>query len=325
MESLLAGGSLSPSKAQDVAYGLGKSYDDLRDFERAIIRYDDANRIGLDLYPLRRSFDQEQARAFTDFLIDFFSADRVKKLSETGLSSELPLFVVGMMRSGTTLTENILSCHSAVKGCGEQAFWTERVIEFIYPKPGGLAYDQALAQRFAKEYLELVDPKQAEIRHVVDKNPGNIQVAAVLLSNLPNAKIVHLKRHPVDNLLSIWMTPVSGNVRYASSRENLVFTYKEYLRLYRHWRDVLPPSHFRTYRYEDLTRAPGPTIGSLLDFLGLPHEPACFAPEKNKRAILTPSVYQVRQPIHTGSQERWRNYEPWLAEFAELLEESDSN
>lgn len=324
MASLLSRADLSPDERIDLSYGLGKSFDDLRDFERAIRHYDEANAIGFQAFQRQRAYDPDKARAFTDFIIESSTPERLRAREPRGLESSLPLFVVGMMRSGTTLTESILSAHSQVKGGGEQAFWTERVVEFIFGEGGILYCDHDLVLKFAGEYLRLIDPKEGDTRYVIDKNPTNIDLAGILHTAYPQAKIVHLKRHPVDNLLSIWMTPVTANVRYASNRANLVFTYREYVRLWKHWEKVLPPDRFATYHYEDLTSHPGATIHSMLDFLEVDHEEACFAPERNVRSVLTPSAYQVRQPIHTGSQARWKNYLPWLGEFAELLEEAEA-
>jgi len=320
MNALRDDTGLSPSQRIELNYALGKSFDDLKEYERAMGRFDEANRICRESYPHRREFDRERARAFTDFLIDYFTESKIKALAANGLSSSLPLFVVGMMRSGTTLTESVLSAHSQVADGGEQAFWTERGIEFMYNDREVFRYDHRQAMQTGQEYLKFVDPKRDGIRYVVDKNPANIDLAAIIHAVLPNAKIVHLNRHPVDNLLSLWMTPMSPNVGYLSDRENLVFAYREYTRLWKHWQNVLPSDRFATYRYEDLTSAPEETIASMLSFLDLEPEPACFAPEKNTRSVLTPSVHQVRQPIHRGSQARWKNYESWLGPFAEVLE-----
>ena len=252
-------------------------------------------------------------------MIATFTPERIQDLVLSGQPSEFPLFVVGMMRSGTTLTETILSAHSQVLGGGEQSFWTERAIEFLHSDAAGLHYDHEAVLKFAADYLGYVDPRREDIRYVVDKNPANFDLAGALHCALPNSKIVHLTRQPVDNLLSLWMTRMSGNVGYASKRENLVFAYREYVRLWKHWESVLPKDRFATFRYEDLTAQPEPTIGAMLNFLELEREDACFTPETNARAVLTPSVFQVRQPIHLGSQKRWKNYQPWLGEFSDLL------
>jgi len=324
MVGLASSGAVSSTQKRDLSYALGKSFDDLKDYERAMAYYDEANRLACELYGPHRAFDRKASRAFTDFLISLSSPERIRETVALGLESSLPVFVVGMMRSGTTLTESVLSAHSKVKGAGEQAFWTERVVEFIRPNAEGLRYDHESVLRFANDYLQMMNPGGAGTRYVVDKNPANIDLAGILHGAFPNAKFVHIKRNAVDNLLSLWMTPLGLNVRYASDRSNLVFAYREYLRLWQHWQEVLPPDRFETFRYEDLTAQPRPTITSMLEYLDLKVEPACFSPEKNERSVLTPSVYQVRQPINIQSQKRWKNYEPWLGDFAELLDEAEA-
>jgi tetratricopeptide (TPR) repeat protein len=321
MEALVVAEKVGGIQLANLNYALGKSYDDLRDFEKAIHHFDSANQICFELYPRRKNFDREAAASFTDGMIGAFTRERIEELSELGLPSEMPFFVVGMMRSGTTLTESILSAHSKVKGGGEQSFWTERAVEMFQWGQGAFEFDMGTATRFASDYLKMIDPKQDDIRYVIDKSPANFDLAAMLNCVYPNAKILHTKRHPVDNVLSIWMTPVSGNVGYASDKSNLVFAYREYIRMFKHLEQVLAPDRFATVNYEELTSNPEETIRSMLQFAQLEPEPACFTPEQNRRTVLTPSVHQVRQAIHTGAQERWKNYEPWLGAFADLLED----
>ncbi len=320
MEKLAESTSLSGLRLATLCYALGKSFDDLKEYDRAIGYFDRANEVCLEIYPARRAFSQDAARRFTDFVIHTFTADMIEDMAEFGDPSTLPLFVVGMMRSGTTLTDSILSAHSLVKDGGEQAFWPERGIELLFGQTGEFAFNRASAFKFASEYLKQIEPKSPLIKHVVDKNPANFDLTGLLACVFPSTKFVHLKRNAADNLLSIWMTPVSGSVAYASSKENLAFVYREHLRLLDHFQSVLPANQFHSLKYEDLTSTPKPTIESLLAFVGLESEPACFTPEQNVRAVLTPSVHQVRQPIHSGSQARWKNYEPWLGAFSELTE-----
>ncbi len=191
------------------------------------------------------------------------------------------LFVVGMYRSGTTLTEHILGSHSKIRPGGEQAFWTQRAAEFLRFGPGRLVIDDDLVKQLAGTYLSLVDPGQPHIRYVTDKNPGNIHLAMLLHCIYPNAKILHIKRNPVDNLLSMWMTPFDETVRFASNRENLVFAYRDYMRLYKHLEEVLPSNRFKTVCYEDLTSDPRKTVANTLNYLDLNEEAAqLLEPEK---------------------------------------------
>jgi len=310
---------LDPRKVAKLHYALGKSHDDLADYERAIRHYDEANRVDFSLYPFRRTYGAEEAKGYIDRLIRLYTAELIKALSADAQPTNLPLFVVGMVRSGTTLTETILGRHPKIKAGGEQLFWTQRAPEFLHAK-GGIDIEEI--QRIAREYLSVIDPGATPLRHVIDKNPTNIQLAPILHGVYPNAKFIHLQRNPVDNLLSMWMTPFDDGVRCASNKENLVSFYREYRRLLAHIDKIVPPERFQTIRYEDLTSNPETTVWRMLDHAGLEFEPACLEPEKHLRVVLTPSVYQVRQAIHPRSQGRWKNYEPWLGAFADLLAES---
>jgi tetratricopeptide (TPR) repeat protein len=323
MEARLSAGDLASKEASDLNYAIGKAYDDVREFGRAIKRFDEANRIRYELFRETNEFDLGRARAYGDFHIKYFSEENLPGLKACGLDSSLPLFVVGMPRSGTTLTESILGAHSKVKPGGEQAFWTDRAVEIFRWSESPTDVNWPLVIQFASDYLDLVDPRDPEVQYAVDKNPSNFALSALLHCTFPNAKIVHLKRRAVDNVLSIWTTNLGATPTFTSDRHNLVFAYREHVRLLRHLKETLPDDRFQSYRYEDLTSRPSDTIPELLRFVGLEVEPACYAPEKTQRAVLTPSVYQVREPIHTGSQDRWSNYEPWLGPFAELLDETE--
>ncbi len=242
-----------------------------------------ANRNDYSIYPLRRTFKGEDSSAFTDLLIRHFTAECIHNLSTEGQDSALPLFVVGMVRSGTTLTENILGAHSMVKPGGEQSFWTQHANEYLLWSSGTFEIDHKLVGQLATEYLSVIDPGQPDIRYATDKNPSNIHLAPLLHCTYPNAKFVHLKRHPVDNLLSMWMTTFDESVRCASNRESLVSFYRDYLRLFRHLEDVLPKDRFATVRYEDLTSEPDKDHRRHgWRFLDLESEPACFLSQKKK-------------------------------------------
>ncbi len=319
MKSVRNSGGVDGIRLANLHYALGKCFDDLKQYQEAMEHFDAANRLCLELYPRRKDFDRAAYSALIDAQIRIFTKDAIEEFIEDGHPSTLPTFVVGMMRSGTTLTEGILDAHSQVIGVGEQSFWPERAIELFHPVDHEIHFDYALAMQFAGDYLKVIEPKNDEIRHVVDKNPANIDLVAMLHSIYPNAKFIHTHRNPVDNLLSLWMTPISGNVGYASDKANLVFAYREYQRLVEHLKSAVPEDQFLTIQYEDLTSQPHETIDAMLAFLGLGSEEACYSPEKSSRTVLTPSVLQVRQPIHQGAQNRWKNYEPWLGEFAELL------
>ncbi len=153
----------------------------------------------------------------------------------------------------------------------------------------------------------------------MDKLPMNYILLGLLRLALPNAKVIHVQRHPVDTCLSIYTTPNRTKIEWCNDKGNIVYAYREYLRLMEHWSVVLPSNFVHTVRYEDLVVDQEAATRRMIDFCGLGWEDSCLSPEKNERSVLTPSVWQVRQPVYKNSLERWRNYEPWLGEFRELL------
>jgi len=152
----------------------------------------------------------------------------------------------------------------------------------------------------------------------VDKMPGNYSHLGLIHVGLPNAKIVHVRRNPIDTCLSIWTTPNSAHIAWGNDKRAIVFAYREYLRIMEHWRETLPSDRLLEIDYEDLVSNPADVTQKMLAFCGLEWEDACLHPEDNSRAVATPSDWQVRQPINRNSIDRWRKFEPWLDEFLEL-------
>jgi hypothetical protein len=224
-----------------------------------------------------------------------------------------------MIRSGTTLTEQILSQHSKISEGGEKTFWADHRNEIF--DPAHLKYDAAAASQLSNSYLKLMRPNLGDAQFVTEKNPANITMAAMLGCVFPNSKLIHVNRHPVDNLLSIWMTPLRTGLPFVNDKMNLVSAFRDYLRWEAHLREVMPSDQLITIGYEELTSDPAETVVNLLRWLNIDYEEPCLHPENNPRTVRTPSFYQVRQPISTGSQEKWRRFLPWLGPFEELLVE----
>jgi hypothetical protein len=156
---------------------------------------------------------------------------------------------------------------------------------------------------------------------VTDKALANFFLLGIIHRILPNATLIHCRRHPIDTALSIFTTNFETNFDYASSRGDLVFYYRQYARLMDHWRNVLPPGRLVEVDYESLVSDPEPHARRLVAACGLDWNDACLAPHRNTRKIKTASVWQARQPIYRTSVERWRRYEPWLGELRELAPE----
>jgi len=293
-------------------YALGKAYGDLGDFQSAMSHYDDANLAIRHQKLGSAQFDREDFRRGADFAIRTLGSDFIDGYRSAGMPDELPVFVVGMMRSGTTLVEQILSSHGEIGAAGEQRFWSEN---------RGGAYDQDRLRALAASYLKTLNEIAPGKSRVVDKLPENYAHLGLIHVALPNARIIHVRRHPVDTCLSIWTTPNSSRVPWTNDKRDIVFVYKEYLRLMEHWRRIIGSDRLLEIDYEDLVTEPERVSRQMVAFCGLAWDGKCLRPEENTRAVATPSDWQVRQPIYRTAVERWRTYKPWLGEFMDLLPE----
>ncbi len=317
MEGLVAEGALPPKEVSSLEYGLGKGYEDLAEYEKAMTHYDEANRLARRLKFGGSPYDARQASAATDLKMRRYTRAFFEAACPRGLMTDVPIFIVGMMRSGTTLVEQILSSHPDVAAGGEQEFWSKRGLECIGSNGEPDLVKLRVLSREYQKHLVAIDP---EALHVTDKMPANYLYLGLIHAAFPNARIVHTRRSPADTAISIYATPNRARIDYAHDKASIVAAYKEYARLMDHWRTVLPADRFMEVRYEDLVDDRGKVTRALAEFLDLPWHDSMLTPESNDRSVVTPSVWQVRQPMYRTSIERWRRFEPWLGPFGELLE-----
>ena len=313
----LDAGGLDPMDRAYVHYALGKLLEDEKDFEGALDQFDAANGIMFELRGRARPFDPKHNADRVSWVIETFSAAFLERQRGIGSSSELPLLVLGMIRSGTTLVEQILSSHPQVVGGGELQFWHENAGKAA--DPGLENLEPARVGRIADNYLSLLREIGLSSMRVTDKLPENVLYLGLIHALFPEARIVHCRRHPVDTCLSIYATPYSSPPDFVYDRANIVFAYRQYLRLMAHWRSVIPESRLLEVDYEALVTDREPITRQLIEFAGLEWDDACLRHERNDRLVKTSSRWQVRQPIYRTSVARWKNFEPWLKEFAELL------
>ena len=309
MREMLRNGGFSPTELVSLHYGLGKGYDDLREYELAMHHYDEANRLTRILKFGDLAFDEVRYRNQVDTMIARFSNPTQVPPSDS--STELPVFIIGMMRSGTTLAEQILSSHPKVAAAGEQLFWTRnwpRAVSTTASAPGQLG----------EEYVQMLRQFGTAALRITDKMPGNYMFAGLIHQELPRARLIHMRRHPIDTCLSIWATPNHMPHEGGHDKGNIAFVYREYLRLMEHWRTLLPNNSFLEVDYEELVEKPEVVSRRMIEFCGLEWDEACLRPEENKRLVATPSAWQVRQPVYGTSVARWKRFEPWLGKFGDL-------
>ena len=295
-------------------YALARICDKRAQYDTAFAHYAAANRI-------RRTsldYDADRHARYIDRLIKAYSQGLRDQVREWGSNSELPVFIVGMPRSGTTLIEQIVASHPRVHGAGElpQMASFEQAIP-DYPdslRQGG----RIVAADASRRYLEALRTHSDAATRITDKAPSNFLRIGLIRLLFPNAKIVHCRRNALDTCVSMYFNYFVAGNEYSYDLEELGRYYRDYLRLMAHWRDAFAADMLEI-RYEDLVDDQESTSRELIDHLGLDWDPACLDFHRNRRAVRTASSMQVREPIYDRSVQRWRHYEKQLAPLVSLL------
>ena len=325
MEALAANAErLPPGRKHFIHFGLAKALEDIGQYDRAFAHWLQGNKLK------RQEFGQEgQEEQMVRLLVELFTPDLCRQFATAGDPSRVPIFIVGMPRSGTSLIEQILASHPLVEGGGELSTLGS-VVGAVrdasrrpIPYPLFLAHPRAAGlKRLGEQYLAKLPPLPEGKTRMTDKMPGNFQYAGLIRLILPNAKIIHAVRDPVDTCLSCFTRLFSTGQAFSYDLAELGRYYRLYRRLADHWQAVLPPGSMLDVRYEEVVDNLEQQARRLLDYCGLPWDPACLAFHKNERLVSTASDVQVRRPIYRSSVVRWRRYEkhlgPLLAELGDL-------
>ncbi|MCB1721513.1 MAG: tetratricopeptide repeat protein [Alphaproteobacteria bacterium] len=296
-------------QASALNFALFSAYEDIGDGEKAFEHLQKGNQLKRQLIPYDPALQEASFKA----LQEAYSPENLKAMEGKGFETDLPVFIVGMPRSGTTLTEQIISSHADVFGAGELMEIGTLDMEF-----GFLSAENALLQ--GQRYIEQVkvrDPS-GKAKRITDKMPGNFSHLGKIVSILPQAKIIHTRRNPLDTCLSCYKQNFAMGQYWSYDLEDLARYYNNYLDLMVYWREVLP-ERFIEVDYEETVSEFEPRARALIDYIGLPWDDACLAPHKQKRAVLTASKQQVTKPIYTSSVKSWKKYEKQLAPLIEGL------
>lgn len=321
METLLRRKILEPSASMAIEFALGKVYDDCRDYDRAFGHYASGNAIKHE----RVSYDRELHAQRVDALVDVFDKTFYEQHQGMGTDQELPIFIVGMARSGTTLVEQIVASHPEVTAGGELMYFgsvlaqLSRMLQSELEAPWCCrSITKEIGGEIICNYLRLLRRHSNTARFVTDKMPGNYLHLGLIRLLFPNAPIIHCRRHPLDVCLSIFFQWFTEGHEYAYDLVDIGHRYAQYERLMEHWRSVLPGPMVEI-QYEDLVADQEARSRELIAFCGLPWDDACLSFHKTERTVQTASNWQVRQPIYKTSRERWRNYERHLQPLMDQL------
>jgi len=316
--------ALSDHQRIRMHFGLGKAYAQLGQNERSFRHFQEGNALA------RRGMVYDIAANMAEFdrIRAVFSPELMSSRTRLGNSSDRPIFVVGMMRSGSTLVEQILASHPDVFGAGERRDFNEAYkavrlgIELpgAYPETVPLLTGEQLRQ-IGDDYLRRVEALAAGriVERITDKMPSNFSFIGLIRLALPNAHIVHTLRDPIDTCLSCYSQLFTDEQPFTYDLGELGRYYRAYAELMEHWRQVLPEGAFLDVRYEELVADFENQVRRIVDYCGLPWNDACLSFHTTERPVRTASWVQVRQPIYTSSVGRWRPDETALRPLLEGL------
>ncbi|MDH5648115.1 MAG: sulfotransferase [Gammaproteobacteria bacterium] len=318
--ALLSNKQISVGDQASLYFSRGYVNDKKGDYDQAFDDFCKANDA------LNYSFDREEHTSNIDRIILAFNSNMDIDQHESQLNAELPVFIVGMPRSGTSLAEQILASHSDVYGAGELLEINRIVADLPRRLESDEAYpacvldwNQEKAEEIAEQYLAHLDEisPQGALR-VTDKLPTNFLNLGVIDRLFPGARVIHCQRNPLDTCLSIFFQNFSGAHPYSTKLGDIAHYYKQYRRLMDHWQNVLGLKFF-DLEYEILVSEFETTSRELVAFCGLEWQEQCLHFFDTDRQTITASFDQVRQPIYRKSLQRWQNYRENIPELVDAL------
>ena len=306
--------TLAPMDESGLYFAMGKYFDDVGDYSSAFEAFRKANE---QRKKLSVRYDRAARTAWVDDVVRHYTAERAATPVGGASDSRRPVFVVGMMRSGTTLIEQIIASHPRATGAGELQFW--RILEDKYQDwVRGRMPDPGVGGKLAQSYLEELARRSSDAARVVDKTPANVDYLGLLHRLLPNARFIYMQRDPVDTCLSCYFQNFINAASFAMDLQDLAHYYREHHRLVAHWRSVLPKESFLEMPYEQLVADPEASSRRILEFLDLEWDPKVLEFHKTERAVLTASHWQVRQKMYSSSVGRSKHYQKYIGPLLPL-------
>ena len=327
MQNLAANvATLADKDAVQLHYALSKTLGDLGKHEEAFVHLLQ----GASLHRRTLAYDEEQELGSLRRAATLFTPEIMLRGRGRGIDSQRPVFIVGMPRSGSTLVEQILASHPQVAGLGEVDAFEASVRSVISDTsllPGAIGEMKDVQMRaLGHAYMDRIDgllsflPHALGVTRVTDKKLDNLIYVGLIHLALPNARIVHTKRDPIDTCLSCFSL-LFKEMEYTYDLAELGRRYHAYQKLMAHWHEVLTPGTILDVNYEDLVANPEMETRRLVAHCGLDWDPSCLAFHTSERPVRTASVVQVRRPIYRTAIGRWRPDESILRPLLTSLKE----
>jgi tetratricopeptide (TPR) repeat protein len=311
-------------------FALGKAMLDTGNDAAAFAHYETGNRLQRIAF---KHVTVDLVEKYVDSIISLFTPELVARHAQTGaISSDRPLFIVGMPRSGSTLTEHILSSHPQVRAMGEVLHLQNSLPAYANTEVPGL-FAQGLPSvtrqlvenlspqtldQIGQKYLQLTEPFAKNSARLTDKMLFNFFYVGIIRLALPNAAIIHCTRDPMATGLSIWQNLFHAESFWTYNLADIGRYTRAYQRLMAHWNDIFPGMIFEA-NYETMVANQESETRRLLDYCGLPWDARCLDFKENDRSVATASTAQVRQGLYTASLSRWKKYEQYLAPLHNAL------
>ena len=307
-------GDLSLWEESELRFAMGKFCDDVGDFDRAFANYKRGNEL---LKSVAAKYDRKAHSQFAEDMASTYSREALSTAAAGGSRSSKPILVLGMPRSGTSLVEQIIASHPSAAGAGEPDFWLEAA-RAHHGDMRRRILDDTIRTRLGDEYVKFLEHRFPDEQRIVDKTPANSDYLGFIYSSLPSARIISMRRHPIDTCLSCYFQRFSTGMSFTMDLDDLAAYYRIHRRLMKHWSDALPAGTFLEVPYEELVADQEAWTRKILDFVGLEWDARCLSFHETKRSVNTASAWQVRQKIYRHSVDRWRNYEKFIGPLKEL-------
>ena len=322
IKARLAQGGLSVESEVGFLFALAKASEDGKEFKRAWQYYCDGN-------SARRQqeyYDPVRTEVLNDAIIETFDAEHMKKNAGLGNPNLAPIFIVGLPRSGSSLIEQVLASHSQVEGTAELPYIGHLTHSMNSNLADGATYPEAVLtlapkqlQRLGADYLRATQFHRTEgCAHFIDKMSNNFQHLGLMHLILPNAKIIDVRRHPLDACLSCYRQLFASGQSFSYDLTDLGEYYLQYQRLMDHWHGVMP-GRILTLQYEEVVTDFEHQVERMLAFCELPEENDCIRFHQTDRPVRTAGSEQVCQPVYRSSINFWKKYEDQLGELIEVL------